>query len=125
MTRPQHDQVTELLAVRRPAWLHHGCCIGADEQAHIIARTIGIAIEGHPPSDSRLRSFLECNRINKPLAYLRRNRAIVEAVDALIAAPMGRREELRSGTWSAIRYAKHRLRIVTIVWPDGSLSFEP
>ena len=125
MTSRQLDVVTELLRTRRPAWLHHGCCLGADEQTHGIARALGIAIEGHPPSDSRLRAFLECDRLHKPVAYLRRNRAIVEAVSELIAAPLGVKEELRSGTWSTVRLARMKQRLVTIVWPDGSLELTP
>lgn len=37
---------------------------------------------------------------------LARNRRIVAAVDVLIAAPETDREELRSGTWATIRYAR-------------------
>jgi hypothetical protein len=100
--------------------LHHGDCVGADEQAHGLATRAGLFIEIHPPTDDAMRA--RCTgcvvATHDPLPYLERNRAIVDACDLLIAAPHGP-EEQRSGTWSTVRYARKVGRPVVVVWPDG------
>ena len=54
------------------------------------------------------------------LPPLVRNHKIVGAVHLLIATPKTDKEELRSGTWATIRYAK-KVRLSTcIVYPDGT-----
>jgi hypothetical protein len=90
---------------------HHGDCVGADAEAHNIADTerCACAIVIHPPSDSRKRAFKKVHdqdQMIKPKPYIQRNKDIVNAVDLLIAAPRSNKEELRSGTWSTVRYAK-------------------
>lgn len=87
---------------------HHGCCVGADTQAHIEAYSLGLNIHFHPPIiqdyASDLRDF---NGVwNTPKGYLERNRDIVYQSDILIAGPDGSKESLRSGTWYTVRYAR-------------------
>ena len=58
---------------------------------------------------------------------LARNRIIAARCDALLACPAEPDEQLRSGTWSTIRYARKAGKPITIIRPDGgvlSLSFE-
>jgi len=103
-----------------PFTFHHGDCIGADAQAHEIVLSFNQDIEIHPPAITDKRAF--CNDwsvIHKPLPYLVRNRAIVDASDFLIACPSGL-EVVRSGTWSTVRYARSKRKPVIIIYPAGT-----
>lgn len=104
--------------------LHVGDCIHADEQAVNIARLCGMWIIGHPPSNPRKRAFCVYNEEREPAPYLVRNHNIVDECERLVAAPHGRTEMLRSGTWATIRYARRSGRALRIVWPDGSYTDE-
>lgn len=124
MTPAQKVGVAEVL--KRAAWLHHGDCIGADSEAHDIAVRLGVKVCVHPPLVPTLRAFRPGNDYRTPKKYLIRNRDIVRETRELVAAPAGPEEENpRSGTWATIRYARDHQRLVTIVWPDGSLEFLP
>lgn len=103
---------------------HHGDCLGADSYADYVVRNKGLAVHIHPPVNPAKRAF--CDRrggtsvVYGLLPYLKRNQRIVEACDRLIACPKGP-EELRSGTWSTVRYARRLAKPVTIVYPDGTI----
>lgn len=90
------------------AEFHHGDCIGADSQAHDIVARIKPSSEIviHPPVDPSKRAFRESSRVRTERPYLERNHIIVDETELLIAAPSSIGEELRSGTWSTIRYAR-------------------
>ena len=107
---------------------HHGDCVGADAQAHSIAcswHTKNIII--HPPIKTAKRAYCEklytfdekftTIVILKPKDYLVRNKDIVDACNVLIACPKTMTEELRSGTWSTIRYARKTGKKVIILEP--------
>lgn len=49
---------------------------------------------------------------------LTRDAALVAAIDILIAAPIRDKEELRSGTWATVRYARMR-RIPVVMLSRG------
>lgn len=91
------------------AEFHHGDCIGADAIAHEYADKIGYRITIHPPEISTKRAFCTGRDVyvrgTRP--YLKRNRNIAYACTLLLAMPkrIGH-EELRSGTWSTVRYAR-------------------
>ena len=72
---------------------HHGAAIGADSEADEMVRQMnGVdTVVKHPATKGK---------------ELERNRDIVEVADILIAVPRDDREELRSGTWATIRYAR-------------------
>lgn len=123
MTVGQLSSVAELL--RRYDCLHHGDCEGADKQAHQIARESGMRVIGHPPLNPAIRAWCECDVLLDPKDYLSRNHDIVDAIAELIAAPAEDQERLRSGTWATIRYARKQRRMITIVYPDGTLEFCP
>lgn len=98
-------------------WFHHGDCKGADAQAARLAKPMGYLIHVHPPDKPNKRAFVgffDEDSIPKP--YLDRNHDIVDACDVLIAAPKGP-EELRSGTWATIRYARKVGKPVIILDP--------
>lgn len=122
MTDAQKQSLQWLLAgYRRPAWLHHGLCDGADAQAHEIALAMDMQIEGHPPTDTRLMAHLEgFAKLRDPLPYLKRNAEIVQASSDVIGAPFEGRPST-GGTWSTIRYARSLGRRVTIILPDGRM----
>lgn len=110
--------------IRHIAWLHHGDCIGADADAHDIARKLGIKIHVHPPDNPTLRAFKGGDRESEPLPYLERNKAIVNAGQWLIATPATTTEILRSGTWSTVRYARKMDKNRLIIYPGGDTSNE-
>jgi hypothetical protein len=105
--------------------LHHGDCVGADEDVHQMIRrclpTYRITI--HPPTDEKKRAFMKGDITFPTHDYLTRNRMIVLSSDVLLAAP-GSEEVLRSGTWFTIRYARERKIPIIIVLPHGSVSRE-
>lgn len=105
-----------------PEEFHHGMCIGADEQAHTMTSYLPrtTRVIGHPPINQyKMAADLNCDEVREPKEFLVRNKDIVDETDALIAAPKGP-EEIRSGTWSTIRYARKAGKPVYIVWPDGT-----
>jgi len=99
----------------------HGDCTGADEQAHNLARLLGAIIHVHPPTNPRLRAHCDGDVIWLPRDYINRNHDIVNRSDRLIACPKGP-EDMRSGTWVTVFYARNRERPVTIVWPSGEVT---
>lgn len=85
---------------------HHGDCIGADAEAHDIAWDLGIRVVIHPCDLETQRAY-KIGSVTLPVKPpLERNKDIVEACELLLAAPSTTEEELRSGTWATIRYAK-------------------
>lgn len=101
---------------------HHGGCIGSDEEAHDLAYNMNVKIVIHPPIDDKYAMEYEIYRdknldveILPAKDYLDRNHDIVDACDLIIAAVETREEQLRSGTWATIRYArKHNKRLVIL-----------
>jgi hypothetical protein len=112
-----------------PEELHHGDCIGADQQFHVlygkfVERFIGRhTIRIHPPINERARAWCTGGygaevKWYREKEYLERNDDIAKACDLLIAAPETMEYNvLRSGTWSTVRYAKKRGKPVIILWP--------
>jgi len=129
LTEDQRAALYELLCARltNPRflgvwWLHHGCCQGADAQAHRMGIKLSMRLIGHPPTDSKfLMPDMEHFTELRPAAdYLSRNRHIVDETGELIACPVGP-EELHGGTWSTVRYGRRMRRPITIIWPDGRI----
>lgn len=120
MTDAQKDALRAVLPVNEGE-IHHGDCIGADAEAHDIARFHGMRCVGHPPSNpiKRARKFVDEWRGEK--SYLDRNKDIVRETDWLVATPGEFTEQLRSGTWSTVRYARRIGKRVVVILPDGSL----
>lgn len=102
-------------------WVHHGDCIGADADFHRLAKLSGLKTHGHPPINPNKRAWCDFDEIEEEKEYLDRNKDIVDAVDFMIACPKEFREQLRSGTWSTIRYARIQRKPGVIVWPDGKV----
>ena len=112
--------------------LHHGCCIGADEDAHNLFQQLlehrkdrsGYTSQ-HPPLNRIAISlnlpFRNGDTTFPSKPYLQRNHDIVDACGILIATPGQVNEVLRSGTWATIRYAKKQGKPVRIIQPDGTI----
>lgn len=128
MTAEQRQAVRRWLERQGPpAEFHHGCCVGADAAAAGLADQLGVSrIVGYPCDIWRLQSNIAlglCHEVRDPLPPLDRNRDIVDACEVLLACPGGP-EQMRSGTWATVRFARKCGRRVVIVWPDGSLTEE-
>lgn len=99
----------------------HGCCVGADVQFHELVRKIcgrSVFIAAYP-STAKTKAPIpdDADHVAEPKAPLVRNHDIVDCgPDQLLATPKGLAEELRSGTWAAVRYARKRKVPVEIFW---------
>jgi hypothetical protein len=119
MTQAQQDVVSALLAAEGTE-LHHGDCLGADAQAHDLAEQLGVGTVIHPPTDPKLRAFKVGDEVRACRPYLQRNHDIVRETQLLIATPRTEHEELRSGTWATVRFARRLGRPIRLVMPDGT-----
>ncbi len=119
MTDEQFRAVGHLVADIKATHYHHGDCIGADAQFHNLVLPLGEIII-HPPAVDYCRAHCTMASAWMPsLPFLERNRAIVDASDALIAAPHERVEQQRGGTWSTLRYAREIGKPLYLVLPNG------
>jgi hypothetical protein len=109
MSKAQMDCVyqwlLELAMVPGPKRFHHGDCVGADTEAHVIAKSLGYLITLHPPIDPKYRAHLDsqCDLVMPQYSYHGRNHRIVIASQVLIATPKSMIE--KGGTWNSIRHA--------------------
>lgn len=100
---------------------HHGDCIGADAQAHDAADAMSLWTVKHPPLNTSKQANKVTKATNPRLPYLVRNKNIVIDTEVLIGTPGEMEEQLRSGTWSTIRFARNMKKAVKIIYPDGSI----
>jgi hypothetical protein len=119
--------LTGLQGEKDPVVLHHGDCVGADEQAHAIAMELKCKIIVYPPDIPDKRAYCPmADRIYPVKPYLDRDHDIVKACDVMVACPQQRSEIKRSGTWATIRYARKLGKELIIILPDGaSIRQEP
>lgn len=112
MTSHQKSNVREMLIRLTTGFniteAHHGDCIGADAEFHGILREVApqIPITIHPPENESKRAFCTGTTVLEAKPYLERNHLIVNSIDILIAAPGEMEEQIRSGTWATVRYAR-------------------
>jgi len=131
-TDPQHDSLRTILAEANPDTEGvHGLCVGADFEFHRLCREFGIPLRGHPGDNPAKRASIPASEFvvlldAKP--NLARNRAMVDysvlssEKSQLIVCPKRDFEELRSGTWATVRYARSASLDILYVWPsDGAL----
>lgn len=129
ITPAQRDTLRRLLEEIYPDIVVHGCAIGADAQFAFLCsvRSPRPHIIGYPsdqPSQTDDEACGLCDEIKPPSPPLRRNREIVDTSNRLLACPASDTEELRSGTWATIRYARRKQRHITLILPDGSIREE-
>lgn len=100
--------------------VHHGDCVGADCDFHVLCEKLNTNINAnikiviHPPNIKTLRAYCKSDHIEKEKKYLERNIDIVDQTNILIACPLSKNEELRSGTWMTIRNARKKNKKVII-----------
>ena len=120
MTKHQQFSVWNVLHDHKCTEFHHGDCIGADHEAAFIAEHEGHRVVSHPPDNPSKRAFFRGDVVMVEKPYLERNHDIVNAVDLMVATPKETEEQLRSGTWATIRYAKKQGKPLAIIYPDGT-----
>ncbi len=131
-TAPQHDSLRTVLAEASPDTEGvHGLCIGADLEFHRLCREFGIPLRGHPGDNPAKRADIPASEFAVLLGAepnLARNRAMVDYTvlssekTQLMVCPKGDCEELRSGTWATVRYARRCQMHILYIWPsDGAL----
>lgn len=120
LTSRQLEEAARTLAELSPGFVHHGVCVKADEEFHYLVEELfpHIKIIGHPPvNQSKMARGLRFYELRQPAEYLVRNHNIVDEVEQLLGFPKGGKEELRSGTWATIRYARRAGKPVKIILP--------
>lgn len=122
MTDSQKAKVERYLVSLRKMgfrWLHHGDCIGADAEIHDLAKAMGFLTAGHPPINQTKRAFKQFDYEYMAAPYLVRNHHIVDHSQVVIATPKTSAEEIRSGTWTTVRYARKVGVPVYLVLPEA------
>jgi hypothetical protein len=105
-------------------WMNNEGCIGSDAQAAHLWQSKGGFIYLHPPILETKRAFIQAEQTGLPLSYLERNEIIISMSSCLLATPGEMTEQLRSGTWSTVRYARRSRISIVFVYPDGSTFHE-
>lgn len=129
-TEPQRRAFTAWLATAQPGRMLNGLAIGCDEWALLAAKDHGWELEGYPcnigsqVSTVAVHMVVSHGKYHQSMPPLDRNRLMVGMADRLLAMPAGMEEELRSGTWATIRYARKGQKPITVFWPDGSVTTE-
>lgn len=100
--------------------IHHGDCVGGDDQLGRKAHNLGYRLVSHPCTIVRKRAYVESSEYRDMKPPLDRNKDIVNETFMLWGFPKGQ-EELRSGTWSTIRYARKQHKPVLIIYPEGMM----
>ena len=125
MTEPQSKTLELILKGEEPGVFVHGDCVGADAQAHEIAKKLGWSIELRPCNNRKMRAWCNgwdiCHPEKPPLE---RNIEIVRTTEILIAAPNEPIEVMRSGTWTTIRCSRRFEKRRALLWPQGGWIWE-
>lgn len=128
LTVKQRRTFRQYVVERGGGEYHHGSCVGGDADAHAILRDVAkkvpmlVRIVLHMPDNPRHVAQCDGDEVRDPLPYLMRNHNIVDETRLLIGLPNGMREQLRSGTWATLRYARKMGHPLLIIFPDGSIS---
>lgn len=120
MTQSQRKELEEKLKALKAegyVWFHHGNCIGADEQAAMIAKRLGFRLHAHPCNIKKKQSNIWNDITENEKLPLTRNKDIVDRCTVMFAAPKSREEELRSGTWATVRHARKVERDLRLLLP--------
>jgi hypothetical protein len=128
MSNRQQTRVFSILHGFKPDVVHHGDCVGADAEFHLIAYQMGIKVELHPPINPALRAFCDQGpqagnilKVWPEDEYLKRDKAIVRSSSLLIAAPLSNGKSQTGGTWATIRYAQRRKKDWIICFTNGDM----
>lgn len=126
MSDKQEEVFKQLAKTLDISEFHHGDCIGSDEKADSIVKTIGknkeIKTVIHP-SYKKDRANCEGDVIIKPASYLERNKDIVDHSEVLVATPHNK-ENFTSGVWATIRLARKKKIPIYVIKPNGLVKKE-
>lgn len=124
MTKEQQASFQNLFLELNPKVLINGDCIGSDFEASTFAKMLNeeCIVVLRPCNTKNKRAFFKNGVIvSEPKPPLERNHDIVDDGQCLIATPKNMVEELRSGTWATIRYARKQNKAIYIIWPNGTI----
>jgi hypothetical protein len=107
-----------LWELQRIEEFRHGRCVGADQQANDIVWRHNVKTIGYPVVGA-LCSDCYCDVLRPRRGHISRNREMVDGSQVVIAAPPTAEEQPRGGTWSTVRYARERGRLLFVLCPDG------
>lgn len=117
--------ITDKLHSGSTFWFHHGDCLGADDEACMMAKDFGYKIWRHPAlKDAYRRAYTPANDLgafdatDQPYSYQGRNHRIVVKSQVLIAAPLTKHQH--GGTWSTIDMARRVLKPLLITFHDNT-----
>jgi hypothetical protein len=128
MTLEQKESLFDFFALGTLLKLHHGCCVGVDEEAHWLAYGFDIPCVGHRPANPAFEmpvadGALGFEELREPKSYLARNRDIVEESEYLIVIPKESERKPKnsrgSGTWYTYWYACQLEKPRVVIWPNG------
>lgn len=124
-TSQQNDAMRKLFRKLAISRFVHGGAPGCDTIAHYAVRRRhpNILIEIHPGPFSGSTVWLPMGNceIYPELPSLERDRVIVGRIQGLVAIPRTDREELGSGTWSTVRYAREIGCPIYIIRKNGQI----
>ncbi len=112
---------------------HHGDCVGADEEAHLLVSQLFIDYKGgvihiHPPTIEKNRAYCKSEHkkveivMHDPLTYNLRNIELVKASETVIAVPHAASFSRKTGgTWNTFRYAADFKVPVLMLMPAGDI----
>jgi len=126
MSTKQKGGVWNILQTFQPKEVHHGDCVGSDEEFHYLCRVLVPQpfIHVHPPSNPSKRAFCKGDFIYEVMPYMERNDDIVFYSHALVATPKRSEVRIGSGTWATIRRARKKGIPIYIIYPDGRFEQE-
>ncbi len=133
-TTPQFESLREVISRRTRSGIQacHGLALGADKDFHQICREFSVPLFGFPSTLRSKQAILPISDFIQvfPEKYpLDRNRDMIDFAvlssgsdSLLIACPKGESEEVRSGTWTTVRYARASSITIVFIWPsDGAV----
>lgn len=120
MSEVQKDALYRILK-QHEGIFRHGDCMGADAEAHDIARALHPrwTIHIHPPIKNGWRAFKKGDSESPPKDYFVRNADIVNSSQYMVMCPNSARET--GGTWWTINYARKNNAQFSIILPDGTV----
>ena len=102
---------------------HHGDCVGADAEFHVLCQARGISVCLRPCTITSKRAYcVDAIRTALVQDPITRNHFIVADSELMFATPKDDHEVLRSGTWATIRYAQKLWKHIIVIWPDGTIT---
>jgi hypothetical protein len=132
-TSPQLESLNNVIRDHdRPITMAcHGLAIGIDFQFHQLCRKNQIPIRGYPCTIKSKQADIPASEFAVLLPAkdsLSRNHDMIDYAvlsseeSQLIVCPKRDYEELRSGTWATVRYARRASLDILYIWPsDGAL----